>query len=95
VTIEICLNVVVPSLTTNQGKHVVNSHHENVVFCILRFRMLMWYNFNLRPLYTKLWPCKSRGRGIEWPNFVESPKKWVENIQLIKYSKWSLRPGIV
>jgi len=26
-----------------------------------------------------LWPSKSRGRGIEWPNFVESPKKWAEN----------------
>jgi hypothetical protein len=22
-----------------------------------------------------LWPSKSRGRAIEWPNFVESPKK--------------------
>jgi hypothetical protein len=25
-----------------------------------------------------LWLSKSRGRGIEWPNFVESPKKWAE-----------------
>jgi hypothetical protein len=25
-----------------------------------------------------LWSSKSRGHGIEWPNFVESPKKWVE-----------------
>jgi hypothetical protein len=22
-----------------------------------------------------------RGRGIEWPNFVESPNKWAENSQ--------------
>jgi hypothetical protein len=28
-----------------------------------------------------LWPSKSRGCWIEWPNFVESPKKWVENNQ--------------
>jgi hypothetical protein len=26
-----------------------------------------------------LWPSKSRAHGIEWPNFVESPMKWVEN----------------
>jgi hypothetical protein len=28
-----------------------------------------------------LWPWKSRGRGIEWPNFVENPKEWAENSQ--------------
>jgi hypothetical protein len=27
-----------------------------------------------------LWPSKLRGCGIKWPNFVESPKKWAENI---------------
>jgi hypothetical protein len=32
-----------------------------------------------------LWPSKSRGRGIEWLNVVESPKKWVANSHPIKY----------
>jgi hypothetical protein len=37
-----------------------------ILACIIRFT---------------LWPSKLRGRGIEWPNFVESLKKWAENGQ--------------
>jgi len=29
-----------------------------------------------------LWSSKSRSCGIEWPNFVESPKKWAENMKM-------------
>jgi hypothetical protein len=42
-----------------------------------------------------LWPSKSRGRGIEWSNFVKSPKKWAENTWPIRYRNWSLRLGIL
>jgi hypothetical protein len=36
--------------------------------------------FEIKGRFT-LWPSKSKGGGIEWPNFVDSPKKWAENNQ--------------
>ena len=36
------------------------------------------YAYHTKGRFT-LWPSKPRGRGSEWPNFVESPMKWAEN----------------
>jgi hypothetical protein len=37
-----------------------------------------------------LWSSKSRGRGIEWPNFVETPKKWVEKYRVIRIKEFGV-----
>jgi hypothetical protein len=37
-----------------------------------------------------LWPSKSRGHGIEWPNFVEGPKKWAKIIKNL----YELEPSV-
>jgi hypothetical protein len=49
------------------GDRQVRSQSAHVMSCLYRRRVT-------KGRFT-LWPSKSRGRAIEWPNFVESPKK--------------------
>jgi hypothetical protein len=55
-------------------KLILTLVHDHIVICMLGIGI----GIGIKGRFT-LWLSKSRGSGIEWPNFVESPKKWAEN----------------